>query len=112
MRRSNHPSRDWRRLRFRRAEVNFLWCFVQCLSDRDAARTLHHTQTMNRPIPQQPKADWINRRLTLGIFLAAAGRGGAYLTWFAILCIVAYVIAKSLDGAAWLRGRRRRTTRG
>jgi hypothetical protein len=50
--------------------------------------------------------------LTLGIFLAAAGRGGAYLTWFAILCIVAYVIAKALDGADWARKRRKRAVRG
>jgi hypothetical protein len=49
--------------------------------------------------------------LTLGIFLAAAGRGGAYLTWFAVLCIVAYVIAKALDGADWARKRRKRAVR-
>jgi len=58
------------------------------------------------------RPDWLNRRLTLGIFLAAAGRGGAYLTWFAILCIVALVIAKSLDAAEWVRKRRRRAARG
>lgn len=67
---------------------------------------------MNRPINPMQKADWVNRRLTLGIFLAAAGRGGAYLTWFAILCIVAFVIAKSLDGASWLRSRRKRPSSG
>ena len=67
---------------------------------------------MDRPLPQLQRADWVNRRLTLGIFLAAAGRGGAYLTWFAILCIVAFVIAKSLDGAAWLRKRTKRAARG
>lgn len=49
--------------------------------------------------------------MTLGIFLAAAGRGGAYLTWFAILCIVAFVIAKSLDGFEWVRKRRKRAAR-
>jgi len=47
----------------------------------------------------------------LGIFLAAAGRGGAYLTWFAILCIVAFVIAKCLDGFEWVRKRRKRVAR-
>lgn len=67
---------------------------------------------MNRPTPTTLRPDWVNRRLTLGIFLAAAGRGGAYLTWFAILCVVAYVIAKGLDGADWVRHRRKRTTRG
>jgi len=67
---------------------------------------------MNRPIPPMQRPDWLNRRLTLGIFLAAAGRGGAYLTWFAILCIVALVIAKSLDAAEWVRKRRRRAARG
>jgi len=66
---------------------------------------------MDRPIPPLPKPDWINRRLTMGIFLAAAGRGGAYLTWFAILCIVAFVIAKSLDGFDWVRKRRKRAAR-
>jgi len=66
---------------------------------------------MERPTLPLQKADWVNRRLTLGIFLAAAGRGGAYLTWFAILCIVAFVIAKSLDGFEWARKRRKRASR-
>ncbi|MFM7094272.1 MAG: hypothetical protein ACKOA5_08070 [Actinomycetota bacterium] len=44
---------------------------------------------MDRPLPQLQRADWVNRRLTLGIFLAAAGRGGA----------------------AWLRKRSKRATR-
>lgn len=67
---------------------------------------------MNRPLSPIQRPDWVNRRLTLGIFLAAAGRGGAYLTWFAILCIVAFVIAKTLDGADWARKRRKRAVRG
>jgi len=65
---------------------------------------------MDRPTNPILKPDWINRRLTLGIFLAAAGRGGAYLTWFGILCVTAFAIAKTLDAAEWLRRRSRRST--
>lgn len=39
----------------------------------------------------------VGKRVALGIFLASAGRGGAYLTWFVALFIVAWLIAKGLD---------------
>jgi hypothetical protein len=63
---------------------------------------------MNRPNELPIRPDWINRRLTMGIFLAVAGRGGAYLSWFIILFVVAAVLAKSLDAFAWLRRYRKR----
>ena len=59
----------------------------------------------------------VGKRVALGIFLASAGRGGAYLTWFVALFIVAWLIAKGLDGVDAARGKnrpkavRRRATR-
>lgn len=59
----------------------------------------------------------VGKRVALGIFLASAGRGGAYLTWFVALFIVAWLIAKGLDVVDAARGKnrpkavRRRATR-
>jgi hypothetical protein len=48
----------------------------------------------------------VGKRVALGIFLASAGRGGAYLTWFVVLYIVAWVIAKGLDLFDAARGKK------
>lgn len=47
----------------------------------------------------------VGKRVALGIFLASAGRGGAYLTWFVVLFIVAWLIAKGLDMFDIARGK-------
>ena len=48
----------------------------------------------------------VGKRVALGIFLASAGRGGAYLTWFVALFIVAWVMAKGLDLFDVARGKK------
>lgn len=39
----------------------------------------------------------VGKRVALGIFLASAGRGGAFLTWFVGVFLFAWLIAKGLD---------------
>jgi hypothetical protein len=48
----------------------------------------------------------VSKRVALGLFLASAGRGGAFLTWFVTLFIVAWIIAKGLDLFDIARGKR------
>ncbi len=47
----------------------------------------------------------VGKRVALGIFLASAGRGGSFLTWFFVLFIVAWLIAKGLDLLDIARGK-------
>lgn len=47
----------------------------------------------------------VGKRVALGIFLASAGRGGAYLTWFVALFIVSWLLAKGLDLFDMARGK-------
>lgn len=47
----------------------------------------------------------VGKRVALGIFLASAGRGGAFLTWFVGVFLFAWLIAKGLDLFDMARGK-------